>query len=160
MPNTRKMTLQAALVLHAGLPVLDGHVESTTVENLKTNEKTTTTKTIPYAFGVDGKGGKVRWNITRSADTLEAVQKTFTKARDALINQISKGTGVIKPDDAAAITELNRGVTDLLEGEIEIAGLLNIRLSDLRLDENPQLTPSALRPLMPLITDDTPAEAA
>lgn len=151
--NTRKMTVQAALNLFAALPALDGHVEETTVENPKTGEKTTTTKVIPYTFGVDGKGGKIRWNCAKNLDVLEAEHKRFIKLRDKAITEVSGGTGTIKPEDTEAMTKLNKITSDLLDTEIEVNGLLNISLADLRLDDNPDLSPSALRPLLSLITE-------
>ena len=153
MPESRTMTVRQAVTLNNAIPALDGHIEETTVENTKTGEKTTTRKVIPFTFGKDGKGGKIRWNIAKNRVILQAEADTFTKARDKALTEISDGTGTIQPDNVEAITKLNQAVESLLDNDIGVTGLLTIDLADLNLDDNPKLLPTSLAPLMPLIKE-------
>ncbi len=154
MPTTRTVLIRKALAWYHALPLLDGHVETTTIENPKTGDKTTTKKVIPYVFGVEGKGGgKVRWNVAKNLDILKHEYDTFTKARDGMIMEISGGAATIPDTDTASIVKLNQQVEELLDKETTIDGLLNISLADLNLENNPELSPSALAALMDLITE-------
>lgn len=149
--SSRKLTIREALSLYQALPALDGHVVVT--PPLKSDDQIDR-KVIPYIFGVDGKGGgKVRWNIAKNMDILRVEADRFNKVRDALIMELSGGVPTISEDNKEAIAALSKRVQDLLDSEIEVSGLLNISLADLNLDNNPDLLPSALAPLMSLITE-------
>lgn len=150
--STRKLIIREALSLYNALPALDGHVVETTTESK--GEKNTSRKVVPYVFGADGKGGgKVRWNIAKNIDILKAEADRFNKVRDALIMEISGGSPSIPEDNREAINALSKRVQELLDSEVEISGLLTISLADLNLENNPDLTPSALAPLMSLIVE-------
>lgn len=162
--NVRNLTVREAIAFYNGLPVLDGYVESvtvesTTVEDPKTGEKKTTVKRTapkptPYKFGVDGKGGgKVRFIAAWNLDIFGREQKAFEKARDATILEISGGTGTIDDSDKELIGKLNAALQPLLDHEIQVTGLRLIPLAELNLEGNPDLTPSALAPLMSLIAE-------
>ncbi len=152
--SPRVFTLRQAISLYESLPALDGHVVATTTENTKTGEKTTTTKVTPYVLGVDGKGGgKVRWNIAKNMDLLKREYDTFTKARDALILQLANGGTSLSKDDTAAIERLQKETQAMLDNEVTLNGLLNLPLADLNLEGNPELPPSVLAALMPLISE-------
>lgn len=166
MSNTSSpnLTVREAIALYNGLPVLDGYVESqtvetTTVEDPKTGQKTTTTKhtatkPIPFKFGIDGKGGgRVRGAIARAIDILGRDEKAFGKARDALIVDLSGGTGTIDDKDSVLMGKLNVALQEVLDQPANTAGLIKISMADLNLEENPDLLPSRLGPLMPLIAE-------
>ncbi len=159
--NVRKMKLREALALFHSLPVLDGHVESIVTEK-KDGEKTTSTRVKPYKLGPDGKGGKVRWAIAKARSILGAENELFSKERDKIITDVSGGSGSIArtapedqpdPEYDTKLAEVNRRTAELLDAETTIAGLTNINLADLNLDDNPDLTATSLAPLMALISE-------
>jgi hypothetical protein len=104
--------------------------------------------TVPYKFG-----GKARWNLTKITSKLRQHQEDFTKARDAIINEISGGKGSIKPDDTEAIARLNKELTEALDQKVEVTGLLTVDLKDLNLEEN-QIPTTILAILSPLIREE------
>ena len=163
MSNTTSLnlTVREALVLHNVLPALNGHIESTTVksttvEDPKTGQKTTTNETtqakpVPYKFGVDGKGGGVvRYTIGELIDAFGREEKAFKRAQDSLIIQLSEGAGTIDEKNTALLGQFNAEIQKLLDHEIEMK-VPRIKLDDLNLDGNPDLSPSVLGALMPLI---------
>lgn len=166
MSNTTApdLTVREAIALYNALPALDGYVESntvetTTVEDPKTGQKTTTTKhtaskPVPFKFGVDGKGGgKVRYAIAKNLDILGREEKAFTKTRDALLIDLSGGTGTIDDKDTVLMGKLNVALQEVLDQPANTEKLVKISLNDLNLDENPNLLPSRLGPLMALISE-------
>ena len=163
MSNTTvlNLTVREALALHNVLPALNGYIESTTVktttvEDPKTGQKTTTSETaqakpVPYKFGVDGKGGGVvRYTIGELIDAFGREEKAFKKAQDSLILQLSEGIGTIDDKNTALMGQFNAEIQKLLDHEIEVK-VSKIKLDDLNLDNNPDLSPSVLGALMPLI---------
>ncbi len=162
--SAKDLTVRNILSICNSLPILDGYVESATVETVttedpktgekKTTVRRTTTKPVPYKFGVDGKGaGKIRYAIAKDTSILAREQEAFTKARDALILELSGGTGTIDESDTALINKLNVMLQPTLDTTVTVHGLIDISLADLNLDANPDLLPSSLAPLMALIAE-------
>ncbi len=162
--KAKDLTVRNILSTYNALPILDGYVESATVETVttedpktgekKTTVRRTTTKPVPYKFGADGKGGgKIRYAIAKNTSILGHENEAFTKARDALILELSGGTGSIDESDTVLINKLNVMLQPTLDTVVTVHGLMDISLADLNLDANPDLLPSALAPLMVLITE-------
>jgi hypothetical protein len=167
------MTVEQATVFLEAYAELDGYVPEITVETVtkedpKTGEKTTTSKKttpvrVPYNLGAGGKSGDIRWNIAKNMDLLEAEHTRFEKLQNKAILSASNGTGVISrkspdlsvpdPEYDLKMAQVNKEVRELLDKEIEVSGLLTIKLADLNLDENPHLSVTTLKALRPLITE-------
>lgn len=141
MSNTRKFTVREANELYAALSSLDG---STVIVGKEDDQKAVT---VPYRFG-----GKTRWNLTKALSKFKVYADNFTKIRDDLINEISGGSGAIKPEDSESILKLNKELTAALEQEIEVNGVLSIDLAELNLDDN-QIPTVVLATLAPLIKE-------
>jgi hypothetical protein len=159
--TTLNLTVREALALNNALPALNGYTESitvktTTMEDPNTGQKTTTTDTthpkqVPYKFGPEGKGGGIaRYTIGELMDAFGREEKAFKRAQDSLIIQLSGGTGTINERDQVLMGQFNAEVQKLLDHEIEVK-VSKISLGDLNLDGNPDLSPSVLGALMPLI---------
>lgn len=163
LSNPINLTVREIVAYCNALPILDGYVEAETIETIttedpntkdkKTTTKHTRTKPIPYAFGTDGKGGKIRYIIAKNTSILIREQEVFTKTKDALILELTNGLGTIKEDNIELINKLNVRLQPILDTVISVSGLRGIPLSELNLDENPNLLPSVLAPLMGLIVE-------
>ena len=140
--NTRTFTVRQLNELFTAVTNLDGQ---TVVVGQGESQKAVT---VPYKFG-----GKARWNLTKITSKLRQHQEDFTKARDAIINDVSGGKGSIQPDDTDAIARLNKELTAALDAEVEVTGLLTVDLNDLNLAEN-QIPTTILSVLSPLIKED------
>lgn len=100
---------------------------------------------VPYKFG-----GKARWAIVKNLGILKRYVDDFGKSRDALINELSSGAGLIQEDDHQTIAKLNQGLTEILETEQEVSGLLKLSEDSLNLDQN-QIPVTTLLVLTPLL---------
>ncbi len=157
--NVRKLTIQRIEKYLNAYASLDGHVEVTFDDEGKPLPRSST-KTTPYHFGKDGKGGgKVRHAIIKNMRILSRHLEDFTKARDAILVDISGGSGQLKPTDegyADKLTRYQTEVSDLLKEEIDIFGLLAIQLDDLNLDSNELLPNTTVTALEDLVVDSAP----
>jgi len=160
-PNVRKMTRRAAIAFYSTVQMLDGHAEDIVTENVKTGDKNTTRKIIPFQFGKpddSGKllnGSKIRYNAARNLAILKEPYDAFVKARDGHINQLSNGKGSIEKDDpnyTEVMLQLNRELERLLDDEVDVIGLLDLPYEYLNLDGNPNLSPTIISALLPLIS--------
>jgi hypothetical protein len=86
-----------------------------------------------------------RWTLARIHGALRAVIEDFNRAKDALINQHSNGTGVLGPQHAT----FPQFVADLEKLKQEAIELKLDQISQSDLD--PELPISVLAALMPLI---------
>lgn len=142
--------------LYAAFASLDGFTEVTRIDE-KTGEKST--KTTPYTFGQNGKGGgKVRMKIAANLVALRGQYDAFTKERDKVLTRISGGSGSIAKDDTAKITELNRETQEMLDTEIPEPSLAVIDIAELNLDANPLLPMSTVALLYPYVRETASKE--
>lgn len=144
MPATVAPTLpiRTLLEINAALSALDG--TPTVVKGENGVEKTVI---VPYQFS-----GKVRWGISKNLNVLKRVSEDFSKTRDALINEVSNGTGRIEPENEAAIKLLNSKVAEVFATEEDTKGLLSLPFDGLNLDTN-QIPVSILAALEPIIAE-------
>lgn len=150
MPATVAPTLpiKTLLEINAALSSLDG---TPTIVKGEKNEGDPDTAdkivTVPYQFS-----GKVRWGISKNLNVLKRVSEDFGKTRDALINEVSNGTGRIEPDNETAIKTLNDKVAEVFATGEETKGLLTLPLDGLNLDLN-QIPVAVLAALEPIIAE-------
>ena len=144
MPTTVAPTLpiKTLLEINAALSLLDG--TPTIVKGENGADKTVI---IPYQFS-----GKVRWGLSKNLNILKRISEDFTKARDAIIQDVSGGTGRIEPDNEAAIKTLNEKIAEVFATEEDTKGLLTLSLEGLNLDTN-QIPVSILSALEPIIAE-------
>lgn len=160
MANTRKLTLRQIIALYDALASLDGHTEV----NLDSKGRPQKGKVTPYTVGLKG-----RYAIIKGLSVLKRFVDDFQKARDALVTEVSGGTGVIArkdsehpetpdPDYDAKIARMNAELGKLLDGEPEeVAGLVAIPIEDLKLDVNSLLPNSTIVALGDLVTEPVAA---
>ena len=145
MPTTVASTLsvKTLLEINAALSSLEGTQTVVKSEDGKSDKVVI----VPYQFS-----GKVRWNIAKGLTALKHVSEDFTKARDAVINEVSKGTGRIEPGDEAAVKTLNEKIAEIFASQEDTKGLLSLPLEGLNLDVN-QICPAVLSVLEPVIAE-------
>jgi hypothetical protein len=145
MPTTVASTLsvKTLLEINAALSSLEGTQTVVKGEEGKSDKVIT----VPYQFS-----GKVRWNIAKGLTALKRVSEDFTKARDAVINEVSGGTGRIEPDDEVSVKALNDKIAEIFASQESTSGLLSLPLEGLNLDVN-QISPSILSVLEPVIAE-------
>lgn len=134
------LSVKEIIALQNALSSLDGEQKVVATENGGSK-----TVLIPYQFG-----GKTRWAIVKNMGILKKHVENFSKARDALINEISAGTGVIKETDEQSIEKLNRGLSEILEAQQSVNNLSVLSEDSLNLDVN-QIPVTTLTVLTPLI---------
>lgn len=138
-----KLAVRTLLEISSALSSLDGTPTSVKSEDGK-SEKIIL---VPYKFN-----GKNRWNIAKNLNVLKGVSENLTKARDAVINELSNGSGKIDPADEATIKAFNEKFAEVLDAEESTKGLLAISLAGLNLDEN-QIPASILAALEPIVAE-------
>lgn len=138
-----KLTVKTANEVYAALQNVDVYTQIIKDENGK--EKTVS---LPYKFS-----GKARWNMTKALNKLKSVNEDFVKTRDNLIKEASNGIGVIEPSDQAAIRAVTTKLEEILEEEVELSGVLKIKVDDLNLEENP-IPVAVLSLLAPILEDN------
>lgn len=145
MPTTVASTLsvKTLLEINAALSSLEGTQTVVKSEDGKSDKVIT----VPYQFS-----GKVRWNIAKGLTALKRVSEDFTKARDAVINEVSNGTGRIEQNDEVAVKALNDKIADIFASQENTTGLLSLPLEGLNLDVN-QISPAILSALEPVIAE-------
>lgn len=145
MPTTVASTLsvKTLLEINAALSSLEGTQTVVKSEDGKSDKVIT----VPYQFS-----GKVRWNIAKGLTALKRVSEDFTKARDAVINEVSNGTGRIEQNDEVAVKALNDKIADIFASQENTSGLLSLPLEGLNLDVN-QISPAILSALEPVIAE-------
>lgn len=137
------LPIKALLEINAALSSLEG--TQTVVKN--DVEKTEKVVIIPYQFS-----GKARWNIAKNTTLLKRIAEDFGKARDAVINEVSKGTGRVEPTDETVVKDFNVKINDILNTEESTKGLLSLTVADLNLDVN-QISVAVLSALEPIVTE-------
>ena len=145
MPTTVASTLsvKTLLEINAALSSLEGTQTIVKGEDGQGDKVVT----VPYQFS-----GKVRWNIAKGLTALKRVSEDFTKARDAVINEVSGGTGRIEPENETAIKTLNEKIADIFASQEDTKGLLSLPLEGLNLDVN-QIPLAVLSALEPVIAE-------
>ena len=138
-----KLAVRTLIEINAALSSLDGTPTVVKSEDGKTDKVIV----VPYKFN-----GKNRWNIAKNLNVLKTTSENLTKARDAVINEVSGGSGKIDPNDEAAIKVFNEKFTEVLDAEESTKGLLAISLEGLNLDEN-QIPTAILSVLEPIVTE-------
>lgn len=139
-----KLTNQQVLSLSEAITHLDGQHLLQVVENRAVN--------IFKSYRIDS---KARWKLARCQGVLQFCIADFNRAKDALINQYSNGTGKLGPDNE----QFHKFVGELenLKKEVVELSLPQIELEQLHLEENEkngQEFPIAiLNALQPLIID-------
>lgn len=138
-----KITVKTANEVYTALQNVDVYTQIIKDENEKDK-----TVSLPYKFS-----GKARWNMTKALNKLKAVNEDFVKARDNLIKEASNGAGIIEPSNQAAVREVTTKLEEILQEEVELSGVLKIKISDLNLDENP-IPVAVLSLLTPILEDN------
>lgn len=138
-----KLSIRTLLELNAAMLALDG----SPVVVKDADKKTDKTVTVPYQFS-----GKVRWNVAKNLSILKRVSENFASTRDALINEVSGGTGRIEPENETAIKTLNDKIAEVFATEEDTKGLLTLPLEGLNLDTN-QIPLAVLAALEPIIAE-------
>jgi hypothetical protein len=136
------LSLRTLLEINAALSSLDGTPTAVTLE-----DKTEKIITVPYTFS-----GAVRWNISKNLSLLKRVSEQFSTTRDALIFEVSGGSGKIEQTDEVKIKAFNDKLNEVLNTQEHVQGLLKLPLSGLNLDTN-QISPAILSILQPIITE-------
>jgi hypothetical protein len=123
--------------LHAAFSMLEGY------NKIVKDEKVV----IPYEFS-----GKTRWNIAKNLRVLNVHITDFNSARDALIKQISNGTNEIDNTNKEQMNEYIKHLNEIDQQEVDVSGLLSIKVDDLALDTNP-IPATVLAAFKDLVTD-------
>lgn len=123
--------------LHAAFSMLEGY------NKIVKDEKVV----IPYEFS-----GKTRWNIAKNLRVLNVHVTDFNSARDALIKQISNGTNEIDNTNKEQMNEYIKHLNEIDQQEVDVSGLLSIKVDDLVLDTNP-IPATVLAAFKDLVTD-------
>lgn len=123
--------------LHAAFSMLEGY------NKIVKDEKVV----IPYEFS-----GKTRWNIAKNLRVLNVHITDFNSARDALIKQISNGTNEIDNTNKEQMNEYIKHLNEIDQQEVDVSGLLSIKVDDLALDTNP-IPATILAAFKDLVTD-------
>lgn len=137
------LPIKTLLEINAALSSLEG--TQTVVKN--DVEKTEKVVIVPYQFS-----GKARWNIAKNTTLIKRIAEDFGKARDAVINEMSKGTGRVESTDEAVVKDFNTKINDILNTEESTKGLLSLTVADLNLDVN-QISVAVLVALDPIVTE-------
>ena len=132
-----KMKLQQVRNLATAFSMLDGSAK--VINNEKVLE--------PYVFSA-----KARWNIVKNLRILNVFVTDFNNARDALIKQISNGNNEIDSKNQEQMAEYLNGLSEINLQEVEVNGILPIKLEELNLDKN-QIPSSILAELGDLINE-------
>lgn len=91
---------------------------------------------------------KVRYSIARNFRTLARHAEDFNRSQNAILNQISGGSGLIARNSPEA-SEYQRQINELLNAEVDVR-LFSVPFDSL--DANSQLEPSALAALEPIFS--------
>ncbi len=125
--------------IHSALLKLDGYDKVVEVDGKE--------KIIKAAYDFTG---KVRWNLSKNASILQRKLEGFDKVRNDLVDQISEGKGVIKPDETEKMQKFEKELLSVLTLEEEIDGILAISFDDFNLSKN-QIPVSVLSALEPIV---------
>jgi hypothetical protein len=126
-----KLKIKKIRELFEALASLDGYTE---YSDGKVKEK------VYYDFS-----GKTKYNIIKNLNILKRHLENFDKTRDELIKSISGGKDSISQDDKEAILRFNKALSEILETEEEVKGLLKIKFNDLCLDDKKDLEGKLIR---------------
>lgn len=137
-----KLTVRTANEVYAALQNVDVYTQIIKDENNKDK-----TVSLPYKFS-----GKARWNMTKALNKLKSINEDFIKTKDNLIKEASNGVGVIEPSDQTAIRAVTTKLEEILEEEVELSGVIKIKVGDLNLEENP-IPVAVLSLLTPILED-------
>lgn len=85
--------------------------------------------------------GKVRWNISKNINILTDRMQGFSKVQNDLIVQISGGKNVIPKEDTEKVSEFIKQITEVVESEEDVGGLLVLSQADLKLDSDKDINP-------------------
>ncbi len=95
-----------------------------------------------YKFSAD-----LRLIIATNMDVGRTVQSRFSTARNAIVMQMSDGTGRVPEDKTPLLTV---EVDKLMKAPAR-AGYVRIKLADLKLDENPTISGAVISLILPIL---------
>lgn len=101
----------------------------------------------PYDFP-----GKTRWNLGKNITVLKRYSDKFNENKDNFIKLISGGKNKIDPKNSEQMVEFQTQLNAELQKMETVDGLLKIKLSDLKLDQN-RIGSTILSALEPLIEE-------
>lgn len=130
-----KTTNQKAINLFGNLRSLNGHD--------KVIETDGQSKVVHQSYQFDA---KTVWAIAKDLNALKRHVEVFEEARSTLVKNAESSGG---PDSRK---ELEAGILELLQEEITIDGITQIKLAGLNLDKNP-IPPGTLAELSDLIEE-------
>ena len=137
------MKIRDILVLAQALQALDGYMK------IVKDGGTDKAVQVPYEFSAN-----VRFVLAKNINSISAVSRDFTTARDALVRQFSDNGKI--PD--SAMDAFDAAATEILDRDEEVK-LSLLSQKDLKLDRNP-VPPSVLARLMPIFEEEEEDEAS
>lgn len=137
-----KLTIKEANIVFEGLKALNGKQIAVEVDGKKR------VVTQGYKFK-----GKIIYALAKNIRIFETQYKAYNQDRDKIIETISGGAKEIDPKNVEQLNQFLEQVNNLENDEVELKGVLRIKLDDLNLDENSDIQPFVIASLLSIIDE-------